>query len=66
MVLKHMIPLRFMGVMYGTKVYDIRIDHCLYWGMQHGYVLGIYICVSWVYWCKKYAFWVCYDITAPS
>lgn len=33
--------LMFMGVMYGTKVYDISIDHCLYWGMQHGYVLGM-------------------------
>lgn len=29
---------RFMVVMYRTKVYDIGIDHCLYWGMQHGYV----------------------------
>ena len=29
-----------MCVMYGTKVYDISIDHCLYWGMQHGYVHG--------------------------
>lgn len=26
-----------MVVMYETKVYDISIDHCLYWGMQHGY-----------------------------
>nr|DAV33494.1 MAG TPA: hypothetical protein [Caudoviricetes sp.] len=24
--------------MYETKVYDISIDHCLYWGMHHGYV----------------------------
>lgn len=45
-----------MGVMYGTKVYDISIDHCLYWGMQHGYVHWFVICVSWVY---RY-------ITAPS
>ena len=55
-----------MGVMYGTKVYDIRIDHCLYWGMQHGFVYSMHICVAWVYWCEKYATWVCYDITAPS
>ena len=34
-----------MSVMYGTKVYDIGIDHCLYWGMQHGYVY----CWSMVY-----------------
>lgn len=46
----------FMGVMYGTKVYDISIDHCLYWGMQHGYVYSMHICVAWVY---RY-------ITAPS
>lgn len=38
-----------MVVMYGTKVYDIGIDHCLYWGMHicmwlgylHMYVLGL-------------------------
>lgn len=24
--------------MYETKDYGISIDHCLYWGMQHGYV----------------------------
>lgn len=28
----------FMVFMYGTKVYDISIDHCLNWGMQLGYV----------------------------
>ena len=56
----------FIGVMYGTKVYDISIDHCLYWGMQHGYVHWFVICVAWVCWCEKYASWVCYDITAPS
>ena len=55
-----------MVVMYGTKVYDISIDHCLYWGMQHGYGLGMHIWWSWVCWCEKYASWVCYDITAPS
>lgn len=42
--------------MYGTKVYDIGIDHCLYWGMQLRYVRWFVICVSWVY---RY-------ITAPS
>lgn len=31
----------FMGVMYETKVYDISIDHCLYWGVQLWYVLGM-------------------------
>lgn len=39
----------FMGVMYETKVYDISIDCCLYWGMSysmqlvclHMYVLGL-------------------------
>lgn len=46
----------FMVVMYGTKVYDISVDHCLYWGMQHGYVYSMHICVAWVY---------CY-ITAPQ
>lgn len=55
-----------MGVMYETKVYDIGIDHCLYWGMQHGFVYSMHICMAWVCWCKKYAAWVCYDITAPS
>lgn len=38
-----------MGVVYGTKVYDISIDYCLYWGMQHGYVHWFVICVAWVY-----------------
>nr|DAM37845.1 MAG TPA: hypothetical protein [Caudoviricetes sp.] len=55
-----------MCVIYETKVYDIGIDHCLYWGMQHGFVYSMHICVAWVYWCEKYAAWVCYDITAPS
>ena len=36
----------FMVVMYGTKDYDISIDHCLYWGMQHGVVLGILLLYS--------------------
>lgn len=30
----------FMVVMYGTKVYNISIDHCLYWGMYYGMQLG--------------------------
>ena len=35
----------FMVVMYETKVYDIGIDHCLYWGMPIVCDLGIYICM---------------------
>ena len=38
-----------MGGMYETKVYDISIDHCLCWGMQHGYVYSMYIWWSWVW-----------------
>lgn len=52
-----------MGVMYGTKVYDISIDHCLYCGILHMYGYGMHICVSWVYiWWS----WVYRYITAPS
>lgn len=38
-----------MGVMYGTKVYDISIDHCLYWGMSYCMQLRFAIWWSWVY-----------------
>ena len=39
----------FMGVMYGTKVYDISIDRCLYWGMSYCMQLRFAIWWSWVY-----------------
>lgn len=32
--------------MYETKDYGISIDHCLYWGMQHGYVCGMLLLYS--------------------
>lgn len=35
-----------MVVMYRTKVYDISIDHCLYWGMFYGMQFGyLHMCV---------------------